>query len=186
MRNCLSSAASIQKKKRYRTFAPILFVMTSLGLQYLLHSSIGHHQFLLLYPTIFFAVLLGDFIPSLIAVALCGIASAFLLAPHRLPSEFTTQVNPLVVIIFSSTGIAFCLFNRHLRNTYSRLKTSERNFRELIDLAPDAIIIINKRRKIELVSKQTLAFFGYEESELIGMQIDLLGSATSNTAVPTD
>ena len=54
------------------------------------------------------------------------------------------------------------------------LRGSEQRFRELLESAPDAMIIVNQQGEIVLVNKQTEAVFGYPRDELIGSPVENL------------
>jgi PAS domain S-box-containing protein len=51
---------------------------------------------------------------------------------------------------------------------------SELSFRDLVDAAPDGIVVCDREAKIVLVNKQAEAMFGYARAELIGKQIEEL------------
>mgnify|MGYP001551225096 CR=1 FL=1 len=59
---------------------------------------------------------------------------------------------------------------------YSRLIRSEEKFRNLLESAPDAMVIIDKSSVIQLVNVQTTKLFGYSRDEVIGKNIELLMS----------
>ena len=54
------------------------------------------------------------------------------------------------------------------------LRASEARFSEIIDLAPDAVISIDRERRILMASKAVTAIFGYDPEELIGQPIEIL------------
>ncbi len=53
-------------------------------------------------------------------------------------------------------------------------RRAERKFRDLLEAAPDAIIIVNQAGDIVIVNSQAERLFGYARTELIGGKIELL------------
>lgn len=51
---------------------------------------------------------------------------------------------------------------------------SERRFAQLLDTAPDAIVVVGEKERIELVNEKAESLFGYSRSELIGRELELL------------
>jgi PAS domain S-box-containing protein len=47
-------------------------------------------------------------------------------------------------------------------------------FRQLLETAPDAIVIVNERGRIDFVNAQTEALFGYGRSELLSQPVEML------------
>jgi len=53
-------------------------------------------------------------------------------------------------------------------------QTTETRFRELLESAPDAVVLVDAHGKITLVNRRTAELFGYEAGELIDQEVELL------------
>ncbi len=53
-------------------------------------------------------------------------------------------------------------------------QTAETRFRELLESAPDAVVLISAQGQISLVNRRTEELFGYEQGELIDREVELL------------
>ncbi len=60
-----------------------------------------------------------------------------------------------------------------VRDISSRRK-SQQQFRALLESAPDAMVILDERGKIQLVNAQTERMFGYQREALIGKSVEVL------------
>jgi PAS domain S-box-containing protein len=56
----------------------------------------------------------------------------------------------------------------------SQRKKAEEKFKALLESAPDAMIIVNREGRIELINAQTEKLFGYTRPELLGKSVDIL------------
>jgi PAS domain S-box-containing protein len=51
---------------------------------------------------------------------------------------------------------------------------SDRDFRDFLDTAPDAILIVDQRGTISIVNRQAEQLFGYQRTELLGQSLEIL------------
>jgi PAS domain S-box-containing protein len=65
------------------------------------------------------------------------------------------------------------LVSSSIRDITERRKARQK-FKDLLEAAPDAIVIMNQAGDVVLVNSQTERLFGYERSELLGRKIELL------------
>ena len=59
----------------------------------------------------------------------------------------------------------------------SALRVSEQRFRDLLECAPDAMVIVDADGSIVLINAMTLAMFGYSAAELMGQPVEILAPA---------
>ncbi len=60
-----------------------------------------------------------------------------------------------------------------VRDLTSR-KRADQKFRDLLEAAPDAMVIVNRSGEMVLVNSQALQLFGWKRDELLGKQIEML------------
>lgn len=56
----------------------------------------------------------------------------------------------------------------------SHRRKAEDKFKALLESAPEAMIIVNREGRIELINAQTERLFGYSRAELLGKSVDML------------
>jgi PAS domain S-box-containing protein len=54
------------------------------------------------------------------------------------------------------------------------VQKSERRLRQVVEAAPNAMVMINSRGVIDMVNAQTERFFGYQRDEMLGQPIEML------------
>jgi len=64
--------------------------------------------------------------------------------------------------------------NEHLRGEIERRNQSERNFRGLIDAAPDAILVIDTDGHVVRMNDEAERLFGYDRDALIGRDVETI------------
>ena len=57
---------------------------------------------------------------------------------------------------------------------FEELRTSEARFREILESAPDSIVVTDKRGRIVLANTETEKLFGYPREELMGKTVEIL------------
>lgn len=56
----------------------------------------------------------------------------------------------------------------------ARHRQAEERFRLVVEAAPNAMLMVDKNRKITLINKRTETLFGYAREELIGQEVEML------------
>ena len=63
---------------------------------------------------------------------------------------------------------------REHRSLINSLVAARTRFQELLEFAPDAVVLANQEGQIVLVNSQTEDLFGYKRDELLGQSVDIL------------
>jgi len=96
------------------------------------------------------------------------VAGLELLGRRKDGSEFRAEIalNP----IETQDGLIVTSTVREIAQT----DDSDAYFKHLLELAPDAMIIIDEHGKIAIVNGQTEEMFGYQRSEMLGQRVEML------------
>lgn len=78
----------------------------------------------------------------------------------------------VITPMYDSSG-TLAGFSKVTRDLSGR-RLAERKFKDLLEAAPDAIVIVDQAGEIVIVNSQTERLFGYARSELLGQKIEVL------------
>lgn len=92
---------------------------------------------------------------------------------HRERIETAIQVAAFLLATMLMTGLVLHAW-RSREADLNRIAGKEREFRTLLDTAPDAIVIVDDKGRISRVNQRTLTTFGYTREALIGQPVTLL------------
>jgi diguanylate cyclase (GGDEF)-like protein/PAS domain S-box-containing protein len=92
------------------------------------------------------------------------------------PNAFDAQEVKLLEEL--ADDLAFGITVLRARDAHTRaeiaLRDSEQRFKDLLESAPDAMVIVNHDAEIVLVNAQAVKLFGWRREDLLGHKIDLL------------
>lgn len=98
----------------------------------------------------------------------------------------TKPISPPIVRARVTTHLALAHQNQVLeqkvRERTLALAMAEEHWRTLLEVAPDAMILVDRAGRIQTINGQTTNFFGYGKEELIGQPIGLLVPDRSSAA----
>ena len=84
----------------------------------------------------------------------------------------------IFVLVGGILSILIAIFLMIINNNSLKLKTrllkSEAKFKQVLESAPDGIVVIDYERKIQMVNAQTENLFGYTKDEMIGKEVQML------------
>lgn len=80
--------------------------------------------------------------------------------------------NIIIVPLYDASG-ALTGYSKVTRDITAR-KREETRLRELIEAAPDAMVVVDRAGKIVVVNNQTERLFGYRREEMLGQSIEML------------
>jgi PAS domain S-box-containing protein len=129
--------------------------------------------FITYYPAIIAATLIGGLWPGILSIVLSAVTAWYLF----LPPEFGWQldqreaVSLLLFVAVSGVNVAIITL---LNVAVERVLAQEQNVRVLIESAPNGIIVVDEQGTIRLVNASSEKLFGYQRSELVGKNIEVL------------
>jgi PAS domain S-box-containing protein len=123
--------------------------------------------------------LLDILLVAILLLALIMLAGVLLFPGSESISFF--YIIGLASVVLSATS----LYIRFSRRSAERPKADGMDdslFRSLLESAPDPMIIVNEKGKIELINNQTVKLFGYAKEELLGQPVEILIPAELKSA----
>jgi PAS domain S-box-containing protein len=95
-----------------------------------------------------------------------------LFGQRRGGEEFAVEIS-LSPLDMEESMMVMCAV-RDLTDRHEARRKAERQFRDLLESAPDAMVIVDAAGKIVLVNSQAVALFGWRHEEMLGQPIETL------------
>ncbi len=90
-------------------------------------------------------------------------------------NAIAVQHRVFVYLVFIMLGLlVFIFWKEKLGSEYREREKSGKMFRNLLESAPDAMVIVNEAGLIMLTNQQTESLFGYHKNELAGKPVEIL------------
>lgn len=87
-------------------------------------------------------------------------------------SEFPVEIS--LSPLETEEGLMVMCAVRDITDRQEARRTSDRKFRDLLESAPDAMVIVNENGLIVLINTQTVRLFGWKHDELLGKPVETL------------
>jgi PAS domain S-box-containing protein len=92
-------------------------------------------------------------------------------------SDIFILIGGIIVVQLALTMYCIRVLNRNdllRREAEQALQKSRELFYDLIDTAPDAVVIVNEKGNIQIFNNQATALFGYSKEEIKGQPVEVL------------
>jgi PAS domain S-box-containing protein len=160
-----------------------ILVAAALGLRLWLTPWISGAQFITFFPAVILATLLCGTAAGLAATLLATVAGHYLLSRTGFTIQEANSLLLFVVVALVDVAIISMLLaaNAALQASVERIEhlnaslgVSEARFRNLLENAPDAMLIVDTEERIVLVNAEAEKMFGHPRADLLGQPIELL------------
>ena len=147
-----------------------------IGLAFLAHRSIAivlpePPPFMLFFPAIMLAAVMGGLGPGLLACVLS------LLAAHQIVGAQPVSAASIGVgsfVLFAMTSALVVVLLHLLSDAFGRISLHERFAAEMLEGAPAGIIAVDRDGIIVLANSNAAQIFGYRGDELLGSELEVL------------
>lgn len=163
--------------------AAVVAVVGAFALRQALSPWLIGAQFITFFPAVILATLLFGTIPGLVAIAAAATASTFVSMPSHSTAQqwsgtlmfvFVALLDVMIISTLLATNAALKRSLGHIGELNSHLRASETRFRDLLETAPDAMVIADRGERIVLVNAEAERMFGYPREDLVGQPITRL------------
>lgn len=158
----------------------LIVVSLALGLRLALAPWLNGTQFITFFPAVIMAALLGGSVAGLASVAMSALAAAITFSAPGIGNA----VLLFVVVACMDVAIISALLEAIAQSRASEIRvgrlnadlaTSDARFRDLLENAPDAMVIADPDTRIVFANASALRMFGYDRAdELLGRTVDAL------------
>jgi PAS domain S-box-containing protein len=163
--------------------ATTALVGVALGLRLFLTPWLIGAQFITFFPAVIVATLACGTAPGVVSVVLSALAARYFLEPGGFSIQEGYSLAFFIAVALMDVAVISLLLaaNAALKASLVRIEdlnvglaVSEARFRNLLENAPDAMVIVDGRERIVLVNAEAERMFGYKRSEMLGQGMDLL------------
>ena len=160
-----------------------VIVLAALMLRLGLSPWLTGSQFITFFPAVIVTTLLCGTLPGLFAVGLSAVMSLPLFGAIGLTPQVANSMALFSIVGMMDVAIISAVLgaNAVLRTSLAQIerlgdkvRASEARFRDLIETAPDAMVIADGDQRIVLVNAEAERLFGYRRFEMVGQPIDML------------
>lgn len=158
-------------------------VVGALEIRLLLSPLLTGAQFITLFPAVIIATLCFGTATGLVAVAAAAVAATRLLGPGVMTAQAGFGLFMFCLIATLDVAIISALLaaNAALRKSLVRIerldadmRASEGRFRDFLESAPDAVVIVDRDDRIVVVNEETERLFGHPREDLLGQPLEVL------------